>query len=172
MDKQNDNIITRETIKKLLLIQNKDSVHDTWALTGVMSFLLVPGLLVSIWFLSEYIKIQWLKVLLCVFAAVLITAPMWVNLLSLRTLSKEKEMIYNDDFDIVVREVSYKSDRLVGRRHRLVEYLHFEGFKKVSVGRTLFKLTSYGDEFYIICFRGSDNIQLLYSSKMYKYKSM
>ena len=94
MDKQNDNIITRETIKKLLLIQNKDSVHDTWALTGVMSFLLVPGLLVSIWFLSEYIKIQWLKVLLCVFAAVLITAPMWVNLLSLRTLSKEKEMIY------------------------------------------------------------------------------
>ena len=52
----------------------------------------------------------------------------------------------------------------------IVEFLHFEGFKKIVVDHTIFQLTSRGDEFYIIRYQNKKAIKLLYPVKMYEYR--
>ena len=77
-------------------------------------------------------------------------------------------MLARGDFDIVTRDVSYKSEEMVQRR--LENYLHFCEFNKISVGHTTFQLASAGDTFYIVHYKAKKDIKLLYSAKMYEYQ--
>ena len=98
----------------------------------------------------------------------LTSAPVWLNLLSLRTSLKKRKLLRNGDFDIAVCEVQYKDEKLV---HRHTEkFLHFNGFKEVSVGNVNYDLVSQGDEFYIVHYKGRTEIKFIYSLKMYVLK--
>ena len=55
--------------------------------------------------------------------------------------------------------------------HRdIVEFLHFADFNDVSVDNITFQLAAQADIFYIVHYKGSRNIKLLYSAKMYDYQ--
>ena len=56
-----------------------------------------------------------LKILLSVLVGGLTSAPIWINLLSLKTSFREQKLLQNGDFDIVVCEVQYKDEKLVHR---------------------------------------------------------
>lgn len=168
MEKQTKNVITREFIEKELRFYNKADIRSTLVLCGVLSLLFVLFTVGIIYGFFTLLKTLWLKVLLSVFVGALTSAPIWLNLLSLKRSLKERKLLRNGDFDITVCELQYKDEKPV---HQHTEkFLYFAGFKEISVGNVNYDLVSQGDEFYIIHYKGFTNIKLIYSLKMYELK--
>ena len=165
MEKQIKNVITREFIEKELCFYNIADIRSTLVLCGVLLLLFLPltiGVIYGFFVLLENI---WLKILLSVFVGGLTSAPVWINLFPLKTSLTERKLLRNGDFDIVVCEVQYKDEKTV-RRHT-ERFLHFVGYKEITVGNVNYDLTSQGDKFYIVHYKGFTDIKLIYSLKMY-----
>lgn len=169
MEKQTKNEITREFIEKELRFYNTADIRSTLVLCGGLSLLFVPLTIGVVYGFFALLENVCLKILLSVLVGGLTSAPIWINLLSLITSLREQKLLQNGDFDIVVCEVQYKDEKLVYRRHT-EKFFHFVGFKEISVGNVYYDLSSQGDEFYIVHYKGCTNIKLLYSLKMYELK--
>ncbi len=168
MEKQTKNEITREFIEKELRFYNIADIRSTVVLCGTLSLLFVPITIGVIYGFFALLENIWLKIILSVFVGGLTSAPIWMILLSLKTSLTERKLLQNGDFDIVVCEVQYKDEKLV---HRHTEkFLHFNGFKEVSVGNVNYDLVSQGDEFYIVHYKGRTEIKFIYSLKIYVLK--
>lgn len=166
MEKQTKNIITREWVEKELRFYNTADIRSTLVLCGALSLLFVLLTVGLVWGFFALFKNIWLKILLSVLMGGLTSAPVWINLLSLIVSLKERKLLNCGEFDIVTRDVSYKSEKMVYRH--IQEYLHFSDFKEFSVGHTTFQLASAGDTFYIVHYNAKKDIKLLYSAKMYE----
>ena len=137
-------------------------------LAGVLSLLFVPPPIGIVYGLFASLENIWFQILLPFFAGGLTSSPIWINLLSLKKSLKEQKLLQNGDFDIVVCEVQYKDEKLV--HWHTEKFLHFNGFKEVSVGNVNYDLVSQGDEFYIVHYKGRTEIKFIYSLKMYVLK--
>lgn len=167
MEKKTKNVITRDFIGKELRFYNTADIRSTVVLCGALSLLFVPITIGAVYGFFALLENIWLKILLSVFVGGLTSAPIWINLLSLKASLAERKLLQNGEFDIVVCEVQYKDEKLV---HRHTEkFLHFNGFKEISVGNVNYDLVSQGDEFYIVHYKEHTSIKLLYSLKMYDY---
>lgn len=169
MPKQTKNIITRETLEKELRHGCKAGARFSLTVSGALSVVFVPltiGLVSLIWMTVGNTV---MKILLSVLLGGLMTSPIWALLLNTVLCFKEMKLLDRGDFDVVTLELLRKSEIIVHRH--LEEVLHFNGFKKKSVDHTVYQLASPGDEFYIVHFKGSREIRLLYPLKMYEYKS-
>lgn len=162
------NIITREWIEKELRFNNMADIRSTLVLCGALSLLFVPLTIGVVCGFFAMLENVWLKIILSVIIGGLTSAPIWLNLSTLRTGLKERKLLKNGDFDVVVCEVKYKDEKTV-RRHT-EKFLYFVGFKEISVGNVNYDLVSQGDEFYIVHYKGLTAIKLLYSLKMYEYR--
>ncbi len=168
MEKQTKNEITREFIEKELRFYNTADIRSTLVLCGGLSLLFVPLTIGAVCGFFALLENVYLKILLSVLVGGLTSAPIWINLLSLKTSLTERKLLQNGDFDIAVCEVQYKDEKLV---HRHTEkFLHFVGFKKVSVENVNYDFVSQGDEFYIVHYKGRTEIKFIYSLKMYVLK--
>ena len=168
MEKQTKNEITREFIEKELRFYNTADIRSTLVLCGGLSLLFVPFTVGIVCGIFALLQTAWIEILLSILIGALTSAPIWINLLSLRMSLKERKLLQNGDFDIVVCKVQYKDEKLV---HRHTEkFLHFNGFKEVSVGNVNYDLVSQGDEFYIVHYKGRTEIKFIYSLKMYVLK--
>ncbi len=170
MENRTKNIITRDFIEKELRFYNTADIKSTLVWFGALSLVFLPLTIGVVYGLFALLEITWLKVLLSVLIGGLTSAPVWLELLSLRTSLEERKLLRNGAFDIVVCEVQYKDERLVNRHTEKI--LHFTGFKKVSVGNVHFDLTSQGDKFYIVHYKDHATIKQLYSLKMYEFKEI
>ena len=168
MKKQTKNVITREFIEKELRFYNTADIRSTLVLCGALLLIFGPFTLGVIYGFFTLLKTTWLKILFSVLVGALTSAPVWLNLLSLRTSLKKRKLLRNGDFDITVCEVQYKDEKPVQRHTE--KFLHFVGFKEKSVGNVDYDLTAQGDEFYIIHYKGHTDIELVYSLKMYVLK--
>ena len=168
MEKQTKNEITREFIEKKLRFYNTADIRSTLVLCGCLSLFFVPLTIGAVYGFFALLENVYLKILLSVLVGGLTSAPIWIKLLSLKTILREQKLLQNGDFDIVVCEVQYKDEKLV---HRHTEkFLHFNGFKEVSVENVNYDLVSQGDEFYIVHYKGRTEIKFIYSLKMYVLK--
>ncbi|MBE6577960.1 MAG: hypothetical protein E7653_07500 [Ruminococcaceae bacterium] len=167
MEKQTKNIITREWVEKELRFYNKADIRSTLFLMGVFFVLFIPLAAVAVSGVVQLVEKVWLEIVLSVLFAGFMYIPVWAHLFVLTKFLRERKLLLCGDFDIVTRAVSYKSEKLT--RRNTEELLHFSGFKEISVGHTEYQLASQGDEFYIVHYKGSDAVKLLYSSKMYEY---
>lgn len=168
MEKQTKNVITRDFVAKELKFFNTADIRSILVLCGGLSLVFLPltfGLVYGILCLFEALL---LKIILSFVVGVIISAPVWINLLTLPKILAERALLLKGDFEITVKTVLYKNEKIV-RRHT-EGFLHFEGFKECSVGNTTFQLTSEDDEFYIVHYRSRDSIKLLYFTKIYEYK--
>jgi hypothetical protein len=86
---------------------------------------------------------------------------------SLINALKEKKALDRGDFVIVTRKVTKKSTKT--EYNKSLFFLHFDGFKEKEVWQNVFMLTSEGDEFYIVHYKGSNQIKFFYPLKMYEY---
>ncbi len=170
MEKQTKNIITREWVEKELRFYNTADIRSTLVLCGVLSLLFLPLTIGIVYAICALIENILLKIVLSVIIGAITSAPIWINLLRLRGSLTERKLLENGDFDIVIRNVQYKSEKIVHRH--IEEYLHFDDFEEFSVEHTTFQLASQGDAFYIIHYKTKRLIKLLYSAKMYEYKGI
>ncbi len=168
MEKQTKNIITREWVAKELHFYNTADIRATLVLCGILSLFFVPLSVALVYEIVTLFKNALLKIFISIFVGGSMSAPVWTNLLALHTSLKERKMLLKNEFEIAIRTVLYKSEKIVHRH--IAEYLHFEDFKEISVEHTTFQLSSQGDDFYIVHYKGSKLIKLLYSSKIYEYK--
>ena len=168
MEKQTKNVITRDFIEKELRFYNTADIRSTLVLCGSLSLVFLPLTIGIVYGFFAFLKNIWLKIILSVFVGGITSAPIWMNLLSLKTSLTERKSIQNRDFDITVCEVQYKDERVVNRHTE--KFLHFVGFKEVSVGNVNYDLVSQGDEFYIVHYKGLTDIKFIYSLKLYDYK--
>jgi hypothetical protein len=82
----------------------------------------------------------------------------------------ERKKLKAGEFDIVVREMSYKIERATRRETILL--LKFPDFREKRVDKTTYFHADMGDEFYIVHYRtnkAKKTAKLVYSFKMYEY---
>ncbi len=168
MDKQTKNIISRECVEKELRFYNTADIRSILVLCGALSLFFLPLTIGIVYAICALIENILLKIVFSAIIGAITSAPIWINLLRLRGSLTERKLLKNGDFDIVIRDVRYKSKK-IGRWH-IEEYLHFDDFKKRSVEHATFELASQGDEFYLVHYKTKNSIKLIYSTKMYEYK--
>lgn len=169
MKKETKNIITREFIEKELRFFNTADIRSTLVLCAIFLFLAAIIIIPSFFgIFGENVSLA-LRILLFLLVAIPTSAPFFICLFSLAISLKERKKLQRGDFEIVTRQLLYKSEEL-RNCNSTVELLHFSGFDKVSSGHTVFQLASAGDEFYIVHYKGKSTIKLFYPAAMYEYK--
>ncbi len=168
MEKQTKNIITREWIENELRFYNSADIRSMLVLCGVMSLVFLPLTAASVCGLIVWLENIWLKVFSSFLIGVLLSAPVWGNLFSLRIILNERKLLLRGDFEIVTRKVQYKIEKAV---HSHTEcFLHFSDFREASCIQTTFQLTSQGDEFYLVHYTGQDSVKLMFPARTYEYR--
>lgn len=170
MEKQTKNVITRKTVEKELYLRNKADIRSPLVMCGILLLIFAP-LTIGIIALIQNI---YMKILV---AFLLGSAPVVAFLLQLFVLRisyKERMLLHNGDFEITVHKVQYKDEKLVNYfgSARAQKYLHFGGFKKIAVENANYDLTAQGDAFYLVHYKGSAEIKLLYPLRAYTIKQI
>ena len=168
MKKQTQNIITREWIEKELRFYNTADIKSSLVLCSVSTVIFLPITIALIHGIAESFDNVLVKIVLLILIGCITSSPIWRSFLLTRNALCERKMLARGDFDIVTRDVSYKSEEMVHRH--MEEYLHFCEFNKISVGHTIFQLASAGDTVYIVHYKAKKDIKLLYSAKMYEFQ--
>ncbi len=167
MKKQTKNQINRAFVEKELRFYNTADIRATLVTGGAMCFLFIPFAAFCAYFIWITVDASFLRFLLSAVGAILFSCPAWLHVIALVKSLLERKQLNNGEFDVAVRKVTYKDEKIV---HRHVEqYLTFEGFAELSVGHTTYELATYGDVFYLVHYRGKKEIKLLYPEKMYEY---
>lgn len=161
-------MISREWVEKELRFYNTADIRSTLVLCGALSVPFLPLAVGAVYGVFSSIENILLKIVFSVIMGGITSAPIWINLLALRIAFAERKLLKRGEFDIVTREVSYKSEKVVHRH--VEEFLHFNDFKDISVGHTDFQLASVGDTFYIVHYKTNNRIKLFYPARMYEYK--
>lgn len=170
MERQTKNVITRELIERELRYYNTANIRSALVLCAALSPLFVPLTVGTVCGVFALLKNTLLIILLSVLIGGLASAPIWIKLLALIRSLRDRKLIQNGDFAIVICEVQYKGEKPV---HRHTEkFLHFNEFEEVLVENVNYDIVSQGDEFYIVHYKGHTTIKLLYSLKMYEYREM
>lgn len=167
MSRQTRNIITRESVRSKLQLENAAElrVHLLGTLICVLVFIPITLIAVRL-FLLVSSRSSLTPVVIGLFWIVF-TSPVWIRLILVKNLFAEKQMLRKDEFAITVRTLSYKQEELVWRHTE--PFFYFTDFKSVSVPRATYQLGSSGDEFYLVHYRRKNKIKLLYSLKLYEY---
>ena len=162
MEKQTKNIITRKTVEKELYLRNKADIRSPLVMCGILLLIFaLPTIGIIALIQNIYMKI--------LVAFLLGSGPVVAFLLQLFVLRisfKERTLLHNGDFEITVHKVQYKDEKLVNR-FGAQKYLHFGGFKKIAVENANYDLTAQGDAFYLVHYKGSAEIKLLYPLRAY-----
>ena len=168
MQRETKNVITRETVA--IDLRSSNAKRMKFALYLGFAIWVPIGLCaVVIMFSRDYLSAQIKSIALMIFV---LSFFAYVLITSLSNMIKLKR----GEFEIVVRRVINKKEKLYYGRHyyglhiKVKEFLYFNDFNKTSVKHTMYQLASYGDEFYIVHYRGEKKIELLYPCKMYEYK--
>lgn len=166
MQRETKNVITRETVAIDLRSSNAKRMKFALYL-GFAMWVPIGLCAVVIMFSRDYLSVQIKSIALMIFV---LSFFAYVLITSLSNMIKLKR----GEFEIVVRRVINKKEKLSYGRHvgrnKVKECLYFNDFNETSVKHTMYQLASYGDEFYIVHYRGEKKIKLLYPCKMYEYK--
>ncbi len=172
MEKQTKNIITREAIEKKLRADNVAGLKHT----GITFF--VSALVGIVWFsfsVPSLFKAPnfGLGILFFLFS-IIGTVPAFVMLAGFLKNFKEYRHLKNGDVEIVTRPLLYETEETCYTRKTRMEYtkhkFHFEGFDAFLASPEQSKAFTRDDEFYIVYYKGSKKIRLMYSLKFYEYK--
>ncbi len=166
VEKQTKNRITRDMIEKNLYAGNKADIQAYLIWGGSLSVVFIPHTIGLVAVFASFFENLFLKIACCSLIGIIMSSPVWLFLVFLIISLRERALLQNGEFEIVVRTVSDKTEGVI-RRHP-VEYLHFEGFKEVAVDHATFQMASHGDEFYIVHYKPKRSIEMLYPAKMYE----
>lgn len=168
MKKPTKNIITREYIEKELWFYNKADARSCILFSGILLLFCIPCTIMFISLSCAFAKSILLKIFLCIISVFLGMSFEGIELVYLIKALTERKKLKAGEFSIVIRKMLYKRE-VIERRTEL-HCLYFEDFKRVATGYTYYDLSSDGDEFYIVHYNGSKEIQHIYPLSMYEYR--
>lgn len=165
---QSRNIITRKQIEDELYFYNTADIKATVVLCLCLALFFGPlafGILYLI--ITETTDIS-LKIGLSIPLGALFSAPIWGNLIRLAKHLAKRSLLKKGLFEVKILPVSDKYES--NRNRSTAKLLEFPNLKEIAVSSTTYSLASWGDEFYVIHYRGKSKIELLYSLKTHEYK--
>ena len=172
--KQTKNIITRKLIEEKLRADNRASLK-----VSALSFFAAAlvGILWVVFFIPSFFEAPnfGFGVLFFLFAIVG-TVPAFVMLAGFLKDFKEYQHLKNGDVEIVTRPLLYKSQKEVRiycnkrTRWQTRGLFHFEGFDEFWASPEMYQNFTWGDEFYIVYYKGSKKVEKVFPLKMYGYK--
>ena len=174
MEKQTKNIITYEEIVKKLCSDNTASLRHTAFVFFVV--LLVCGAMSAIFIAAIFEAPNGWFGLIPAFIAAAITVPIWVMLAGFVKDLQEYRHLKRGDVGIVTRSLLYKSQKEVRiycnkrTRWQTRSLFHFEGFDEFWASPEMYQNFTWGDEFYIVYYKGSKAARMVFPLKMYEYK--
>ena len=174
MEKTTRNIITRKSIEEKLRSDNRASLKVS-ALAFFAAALV--GILWVVFFIPSFFKAPnfGFGVLFFLFAIVG-TVPAWVMLAGFAKALIEYKHLKNGDIEIVTRPLLYKSQKEVRiycnkrTRWQTRSFFHFEGFDELWASPEMYQNFTWGDEFYIVYYKGSKKVEKVFPLKMYEYR--
>ncbi len=174
MEKQTKKIIIREEIEKKLRSDNTASLK-----VSALAFLATAlvGILWVVFFIPSFFEAPnfGLGVFFFLFAIVG-TVPAWALSVRLVKDLKEYKHLKNGDVEIVTLPLLYETAETCYTRKTRIEYtkhkFHFEGFDAFLASPEQSKQFARGDEFYIVYYKGTKKVRLMYSLKFYEYKEI
>ena len=169
MAKQTKNIITLEWVAEELRFQNQAAIKSALVLIGAFALFCLPITAGIVYGICNVIEGLAIKTVLSVTVGAILCAPVFAMASALCGAIAEKGMIDRGEFEIVTRDVLYKEEKVV-RRHT-EKYLCFGDLDDVLVGETVYALAEKGDNFYIVHYKNSTRINLLYSTKTHQLKT-
>ena len=172
--KQTKNIITSKSIEENLRSDNRASLK-----VSALSFFAAAlvGILWGVFFIPSFFEAPnfGFGVLFFLFAIVG-TVPAFVMLAGFLKDFKEYQHLKNGDIEIVTRPLLYKSQKEVRiycnkrTRWQTRSLFHFEGFDEFWASPEMYQNFTWGDEFYIVYYKGSKKVEKVFPLKMYEYK--
>jgi hypothetical protein len=170
-------IITREWVENELRFYNTaDIKYLTVNLFSLGLALGVPIYLFLLlgWSVCDFL---WLNIVLTCFFGGIFLIFVGAMLGQLIEHLMERRALKKGNFDVVVRQVQYKTEKLdhryAARHHhlRLEEYLVFDQFGAIKVDHDEYSRTSAGDEFYmVVYYLPKPKVRLRYSKRSYQYR--
>ncbi|MBE6650006.1 MAG: hypothetical protein E7613_01710 [Ruminococcaceae bacterium] len=174
-EKYTKNILTRESIEKELIKENRTNIR-TWCINIIASVILLFALSWTVYLAFVTVGNILMKWICCIILGGGSATPTIIAFTKLYKSIKQKNMLRESEFNIVVERLQYKSDSVSIRDRRRIPriegYLHFEGFNAYLVNSTEYQLASMGDDYYIVHYKNSKNIEMLFPTKMYEYKEV
>ncbi len=162
MEKQTKNIITRKEIEKELLFSNTANIKYTAVCLAalMLAFGGIGLFMLALSYEAAIFTFAIAGIIICVF------------LVMFARIFMERRHLKNGDLEIVIRHLLYKDERLVrvGKSRRMQEMFHFAGFEEVWANHTEYQLATMDDEFYIVHYKGSKTVKMLFPLKLYEYK--
>ena len=168
MEKQTKNLITRKEIEKDLLFNNTASIKHTAVCLAAM--VLALGV-VSAFFLSLLPSgYLWLDIIIWIFFIGIVGAPIWAISAMLIKALIDRKHLKNGDLEIVICPLLYKEEKMIRGSDYPRKVLHFGDFEDVWADSTHYQLSTMGDEFYIVHYKGSKAARMVFPLKLYEYK--
>ncbi len=168
MSQGSRNVITRKQIEDELYFYNTADIKATVVLCLCLALFFGPLTFGTLYFIITETTDIALRIALSIPLGILFSAPIWGNLIKLAKHFAKRSLLKKGEFDIVILPVS---DKYESTRHRnTVRLLEFPNLKEIAVSSTTYSLASWGDEFYVVHYRGKYKIELLYSLKTHEYK--
>ena len=169
MEKTTKNVITRESIAKDLAANLKGEFAMSLFFSVLFSVIFIPmiiGCFYALFWKVDNVILAVAKAVVCLIFIVCCSLPTILNVIPLVSAIIKKKKVKSGEFDVIVRELSYKREVYKrGVERRFV----FVGFKEVAVTRNVYQLSSSEDEFYLVVFPGKKNIEALYPLKTFEF---
>ena len=173
MERESKQIITREWVENELRFYNTaDIKYLTVNLFSLGLALGVPIYLFLLlgWSVSDFL---WLNIVLTCFFGGIFLLFVGAMLGQLVEHLMERRALKKGNFDVVVRQVQYKTEKLRRNTRGLAmdEYLVFDQFGAIEVSHDEYYRTSAGDEFYmVVYYLPKPKVRLRYSKRSYQYR--
>ena len=170
MEKQTKNIITRQWVDKELWFYNTADLKVGIGTFAIVSLVCIPFAAFFILLTISGSDNLFFRISVSALIGVLFILPVIATAWSVCNTLYERKRLKRGEFDIVVREVSYKIERTTRRETILI--LKFPDFREKRVDKTTYFHADIGDEFYIVHYRtnkAKKTAKLVYSFKMYEY---
>lgn len=156
------NIITRESCKQEILHICRADVRYNIVLLLAFAPLYIPFILVCAFFLKE-------NLLIIIPFAVSLAIPSLFGYLVFNAVRIKRE-VEQGAFSVLIDIASYLSEGEAVGRNQTADVIHLAEFGRYIPSRTIFDLTSAGDEFYIVVINRKKKVPVLvFSRLLYEY---
>ena len=156
------NIITRESCKQEILHICRADVRYNIVLLIAFAPLYVPLIIFGAFSLKE-------NLLIIIPFVAFLAIPIMFGYLVFNAIRIKRE-VEQGAFSVLIDIASYLSEGEVVGRNRTADVIHFAKFGRYIPSKTVFDMTSEGDEFYIVVINRKKKVPVLvFSRLLYEY---
>ena len=170
MTQQSRNTITRKQIEEELYFYNTADIKATVVFCLCLALFFGPLTFGILYLIITETTDTALKIGLSIPLGALFSAPSWGNLIKLAKHIAKRSLLKKGLFEVKILPVSDKYES--NRNRSTVRLLEFPNLKEIAVSSATYSLASWGDEFYVVHYKGKSKIELLYSLKTHDYREL